>query len=246
MQTTCIIIPCYNEAVRLDTTTFLSYAAGHPDVCFYFVDDGSRDDTPRILAALSEACPVQIRFSSRRENEGKAQSVREGVAGALAWKPFDFIGFLDADLATPLTEIRTLLAEFAVLPSLQMVFGSRYKTEENAIRRNPWRHGFGRLYAGFVTSCLRLDVYDTQCGAKIMRAAVAEPLFRRPFIDRWLFDVELFCRLRDIFPRTVVTREVALGEWSEKGDSRIRTIDLLRLPVRTARIFLRYRSGTHN
>jgi dolichyl-phosphate beta-glucosyltransferase len=241
MQETCIIIPCYNEADRLETKRFLSYAQAHPAVSFFFVDDGSADETPRILAALSNSLPEQLRFISRRTNVGKAQSVREGVSAALAWKPFAFIGFFDADLATPLSEIDTLLLKFRETPSLQMVCGSRLKTADNAIRRNPWRHGFGRMYAGFVTSCLRLDVYDTQCGAKIIRGEVAAHLFKGPFIDRWLFDVELFCRLRAIFPRGRVICEVPLGTWVEKGDSRIRTIDILRLPLRTARIFWRYR-----
>lgn len=242
MQKTCIVIPCFNEASRFDEASFLAYAAAHPYISFLFVDDGSTDGTAALLMQLKQKNEEQFNFVSRKENLGKAASVREGVLKCIEWKTFEFIGYLDADLATPLTEIDWLLEHFEQTAELVMVFGSRKKTATNSIDRNILRHLMGRVYAAFLTQTLRLDIYDTQCGAKIFSASQTEILFRHPFIDRWLFDVELLCRLKNAYGKKTkaMFREVTLREWTEKGHSRIRIIDLLLLPVQTTRIFFRY------
>jgi dolichyl-phosphate beta-glucosyltransferase len=242
MQKTCVVIPCYNEAYRLEGDTFLAYAAMHPHISFLFVDDGSTDNTAAFLAQLKQKNEHQFNFITRKENLGKAASVREGVLKCLEWQDFNFIGYLDADLATPLTEMGWLLEHFEHFPALVLIFGSRKKTESNVIHRNRLRHAIGRVYAAFVTQTLRLNIYDTQCGAKIFRASQTQVLFKDAFIDRWLFDVELFCRLKRAYGKNTraMFREVTLREWTEKGHSRIRIVDLLMLPVQTTRIFFRY------
>lgn len=242
MQKTCIVIPCYNEANRFEEDSFLAYAAICPDISFLFVDDGSTDNTAALLAQLKQKNAQQFNFITRKENLGKAASVREGVLKCIEWKNFEFIGYLDADLATPLTEIDWLLKHFEQAPALVMVFGSRKKTTTNRIHRNMLRHVMGRVYAAFLTQTLRLDIYDTQCGAKIFRVSQIQVLFRDVFIDRWLFDVELLCRLKNAYGKNTkaMFREVILREWTEKGHSRIRIIDLFLLPVQTTRIFFRY------
>ena len=40
-----IIIPCYNEADRLDANKFTEYLLQNTHVHFYFIDDGSTDNT---------------------------------------------------------------------------------------------------------------------------------------------------------------------------------------------------------
>lgn len=243
MQKTCIVIPCYNEGNRLDTQDFLHYAVTHPHIFFLFVNDGSTDQTAQVLMSLKAANEHQFRFIDRTINLGKAESVREGILKSSEWHHFDYIGYFDADLATPLQEIEWLLSFFNGNPDLVFVLGSRQNTGENTISRNKLRHSFGRIYAEFITTLLRLDIYDTQCGAKILRYSIAKEIMVAPFIDRWLFDVELICRLRKRFPdqkRTI--KEVALREWSEKGHSRIRKIDLLKLPYKTSKIFFKYLS----
>jgi dolichyl-phosphate beta-glucosyltransferase len=242
MQKTCIVIPCYNEADRLESDSFLGYAAMHPHISFLFADDGSTDNTAGMLQQLQQKNEQQFRFITRKENLGKAATVREAVLQCTGWKDFSFIGYFDADLATPLTEIDWLLEQFEQSPSLLLSFGSRKKTTENVIHRNRLRHTIGRVYAAFLTQTLRLDIYDTQCGAKIFRTSLTQVLFRDAFIDRWLFDVELLCRLKKAYGKNTraMFREVTLREWTEKGHSRVRIIDLLVLPIQTTRIFFRY------
>jgi dolichyl-phosphate beta-glucosyltransferase len=241
MQKTCIVIPCYNEASRLQASTFLNFADSHPDIYFFLVNDGSTDTTRDLLVQMRRLNDRQFNFLSRDENRGKGASVREGILESLNWQQFEFVGYFDADLATPLIEIDWLLHHLMVEPLPRMAFGSRKKTEDNIIERNTLRHILGRLYAAFVTSSLGLKVHDTQCGAKIFRASLARKVFQQPFIDRWLFDLEVFCRMKKLKDgNSVLFKEVVLRQWTEMGDSRIRIIDFLSLPVKTAKIFLKY------
>lgn len=243
MQETCIIIPCYNEADRLDQQAFLDYARSNPFVTFCFVNDGSKDGTAEILAVLQEQEPKQLRVINLPINLGKAGAVRRGVLENSANTRFTYIGYFDADLATPLSEINNLLGFFVKDPGLEIVFGSRKKLESNTIRRNFFRHHFGKSYAWLTTAMLGLPIYDSQCGAKILRVPMAQKVFKDSFLDRWLFDLEIFCRIKKEkgteFKQSI--KEVVVDTWTEKGDSKIRFYDVLVLPVKTLKLFFRYR-----
>ena len=103
-----VVVPCYNEAERLDAAPLLAFIDGHADTSFLLVNDGSRDGT----AACSTAWPPSgrggIRALQLAPNRGKAEAVREGLRAALA-AGADIVGFLDADLSTPPAEIDDLL-----------------------------------------------------------------------------------------------------------------------------------------
>jgi hypothetical protein len=47
---------------------------------------------------------------------------------------------------------------------------------------------------------------DTQCGAKVMDREIASKMFNKKFITKWLFDVELFMRMKRYFGKTEVKK----------------------------------------
>jgi len=47
-----IIIPCYNESDRLDANKFTEYLLQNAHVHFYFIDDGSTDNTISIINGI--------------------------------------------------------------------------------------------------------------------------------------------------------------------------------------------------
>ena len=118
-----VVIPCYNEAERLDEAPLLAFLDGCAEASLLFVDDGSTDATADRLAAIAAARPARIDVLSLRPNGGKAEAVRRGMLTALE-RGAGVVGYLDADLSTPPGEILRLRAAFE-RPGIEAVLGSR-------------------------------------------------------------------------------------------------------------------------
>ena len=244
MPSVCIIIPCYNESTRLPADVFLAYAGQSTDVNFCFVDDGSTDQTRTVLDGMQTQYPDRIEALILPQNLGKAGAVRAGMLHCVG-KSFDYLGFLDADLATPLEAIADLSAVLTAAPALDLVMGSRIKFLGVDIRRDPFRHYVGRVIATIISNILKLPVYDSQCGAKLFRSGVVAELFREPFMSPWLFDVELLARLTLHHGRPAVLAHIAefpLRRWIEQSDSRISSTYMFRMWYELYRIQQKYRN----
>ena len=79
-----------------------------PNVRFLFVNDGSTDDTAILLRDFS-ASTRNVYVLDMHRNAGKAEAVRAGMIHGLLDSDISFIGYWDADLATPLEAITDLL-----------------------------------------------------------------------------------------------------------------------------------------
>jgi glycosyltransferase involved in cell wall biosynthesis len=227
----CLVVPCFNEAARLDFTAF---ARLPPGVVSLLVDDGSRDQTLR-LARQHESPRLKILALER--NVGKAEAVRQGVLFARATgllENMDWVGYWDADMATPFSEVDYML-RYASLAGgrVDAILGSRVYKLGSRIQRSFRRHLFGRLFATVSTNLLALDVYDSQCGAKLFRTDVVERAFGEPFVSRWIFDVELLMRLRD--SRLI---ECPLREWTDTPGG---TLQVHKIAARTLLDLMRIR-----
>jgi dolichyl-phosphate beta-glucosyltransferase len=241
-----IVIPCYNEAPRLPVHQFKAFACARHLVRFLFIDDGSTDATWSVLEGLCQEDPQ--RFAARRlpANVGKAEAVRQGVLHAFEAGP-DYVGYWDADLATPLEVIPAFCELLDARPDLEMVFGAWVCLLGRAIERKALRHYLGRVFATAASLALGLDVYDTQCGAKLFRATPAvRSLFEEPFATRWLVDVELLTRLiqtRRCTPlpqAEAVVYEWPLPEWRDVAGSKVKPWDFAKGLWGLAWIYWRY------
>jgi hypothetical protein len=156
---------------------------------------GARTGTVHVLNSLHNDDPERYALCDLPRNVGKAEAVRAGVLRAFAAGP-DYIGYWDADLATPPEAIPTFCTLLDAKPCLEMVCGARVRLLGRAIEHSAVRHYLGRIFATAASITLALSIYDTQCGAKLFRASPAmQSLFQEPFLTRWLFDVEILARL---------------------------------------------------
>jgi dolichyl-phosphate beta-glucosyltransferase len=242
-----LVVPCFNEEVRLDGRAFLDFAASHPAVGLLFVNDGSADRTPGILNGLAAQAPDGVSVIHLPENQGKAAAVREGVLEGLRRRP-DLIGFWDADLSTPLGVVDDFLALAAKRPEVDIMLGSRVLLMGRDIRREAWRHYVGRVFATGVSHALDLPVYDTQCGAKVFRAGEAvASVFAEPFHSPWIFDVEVIARYLALpaGPGQPARRdriyELAVPRWHHVPGSKLRWTDFVRAVYELIYIHRRYR-----
>lgn len=237
-----IVIPCFDEAERLRPEAVGELAASGARVLL--VDDGSTDATPHVLATLVAAAGNLDAIASHRlaENRGKAEAVRRGMQLALD-DGAAVVGYCDADFSTPPHEVARLVDVLDDTPDVDVVLGSRVGLLGSDVQRSHLRHYLGRLFATAASAALRMNVYDTQCGAKVfadtpaLRAALAAP-----FGSVWAFDVELLARLRHGAPPTVpglgIERflEVPLRTWRDVGESKLTVRGAGRAVVDVARI----------
>lgn len=238
MQKICIIIPCYNEEKRLDVFSFSKFIEQNT-YDFLFVNDGSNDCTQEILLKLQNKVPEKISLLKTDENKGKAEAVRSGFLKAMGSKSYEIIGYLDADLATPLNEIPYLTNYLN--GSYEIVIGARVKRLGTNIQRNLSRHYLGRIFATFSSFILKIKVYDSQCGAKFFKHNTAQLLFDMPFSSKWLFDLEIIYRFKknkqDKLNDFII--EIPLRTWEEKHSSRMKPLDFVKAPLDVFKIKLK-------
>lgn len=244
MNTTILIIPCRNEYARLRPEAFFAALAANPALTFVFVDDASTDRTDESLAFL-ERSSAAIKALYLPRHLGKAGAVREGVTWALTHTAADFIGFWDADLATPLNELNAFIAALTTNPLCDAAIGSRWPHLGANVTRSSCRRFTGSIMHSLIRHFAHLPVYDTQCGAKLFRRALAARIFTQPFRSRWLFDVELLKRLsKDELCRRV--REIPLENWRDVPGSKMKFLDKVRSLADLLRICLAHPPLTAN
>jgi len=243
-----LVVPCYDEAARLDVERYREWLASHGDAGLVLVDDGSRDATADRLRAIRKGFEDRVDVLELPTNAGKAEAVRRGVLHAFERAP-GAIGAWDADLSAPLEALPAYLAVLAGDQVCEMVFGARVPLLGRRIARRPLRHYAGRLFAAAVSLTLGLTVYDSQCPAKLFRSLPStRALFEERFVSRWLFEVEVLARLLRARRGTAlpqperVVRELPLEEWTDVAGSKISPAELPRIAADLVRIRWRYRA----
>jgi len=244
-----IVIPCYDEEQRFDSASFIDFLNKTANVNFVFVNDGSTDNTHVILESLRQKDPGRVQLLNLDANRGKAEAVRQGILHALESQP-TYVGFWDADLATPLKVIDDFYQLLDKYPHIEMAFGARVRLLGRTIIRSPIRHYLGRASATLISLVLDLPIYDTQCGAKIFRVTHdTRHLFHQPFMTRWTFDVEIIARLIQSRNGTNLPKpgdviyEYPLDVWNDVHGSKIKPKDYLRSLIDLWRIHRTYLSS---
>lgn len=241
MQKTCIVIPCYNESERLTLETFDMFIKAERNIDFLFVNDGSNDRTLQILQKFQTLHPNRVEVLNLEQNSGKAEAVRLGVVCVCEKNIYEFVGFWDADLATPLSEITNFLSQILNRPKY-IAIGSRMKRLGAVVERKRSRHLLGRVFSTFSSIILKMPVYDTQCGAKLFSCKLSG-LFTEKFITSWLFDIELLARYRNTYGISGALNdiiEIPVNSWIEKGGSKLKLKHMLKVPMELLSIHRKY------
>ena len=190
-----LAVPCFNERGRLDVGRFAE-GAERNNLQILFVDDGSTDGTADFIDEKITNHP-RLGLLRLERNGGKGAAVRAGVLQvAKEWPEAEWIGFWDADLSTPLDEVRHMLQLLELEGGeVDAIWASRVMRAGSQIERRFKRHLFGRLFATAAGELLGVRAYDTQCGAKLFRRQIVPAVFAEEFVSRWIFDIELYLRL---------------------------------------------------
>ena len=181
---------------------------------------------------------------SYTKNVGKAEAVRRGIHFCNNELDFEYIGYFDADLSTPLPACFKLKSQLT--NGIEFVFGSRIMKIGSVIERSSKRHLIGRIIATIISNMLNMKVYDTQCGSKLFTKDLSLYLFKDPFISKWLFDVEIFFRMiKKYGPERALSKmiEIPLDRWIDRGGSKVKFSYFFRLWFDLYAINKKYKKG---
>jgi dolichyl-phosphate beta-glucosyltransferase len=168
-----VVVPAYNEAMRLPKTLqrILDYLQAQTYAYeLIVVDDGSSDNT---IASVQEivASDPHVRLIAN-PHFGKGYTVRTGMLAARGTIAL----FSDADLSTPIEEVERLLPWFD--QGYDVVIASREGGGTRQRVGEPfYRHLMGRVFNLLVQTMAVPGIQDTQCGFKAMRGEVARVIF---------------------------------------------------------------------
>lgn len=217
-----IIVPCFNEALRLNPKAFEEALHTEPQLEWLFVNDGSTDQTQTIISELCLKNPKRIHTLCLENNKGKAEAVRQGLLWVIN-KKYSYFGYFDADLATPISELLRLYKIFTEIPN-RAIIGVRLLLQGRQVERSLIRYGLGRTFNFIAALLLNQKLSDTQCGAKLFKySSLWELSVQKPFVSRWLFDVELLSRLKKLSSHSNSDFfEEPLRLWKEVGGSKVK------------------------
>jgi dolichyl-phosphate beta-glucosyltransferase len=177
-----------------------------------------------------------------KQNAGKAEAIRQTMNHILdseIYSEYKWIGFFDADLATPIWEIKNFFSYAQTYElSIDAIWGSRIYRLGSKIVRSSLRHYLGRIFATVIGMVLRIKSYDSQCGAKVFKRELCEKGFREPFLSKWIFDVELLLRLEG---SNII--EYPLRSWQDIPGSKLKVgKEIFRVLFDIFKIWKKYRA----
>lgn len=190
-----LIIPCYNESLRIDLLVAGLKAFTDlwtADYELIIVDDGSTDGTDVVLQAnpyFVEMLAQKKMTLLRQENTGKGGALKRGVAYASK----DFILTLDADMATSPLELLHWLTMRKTFSEHEILIASR-ELKNSKVADSFKRKFVGNVFNFIIQKTVKLAISDTQCGFKLYPAKVAKSLFNALVTLGWAHDVELLLR----------------------------------------------------
>ena len=211
-----VVIPTFNEVQRIEQTLrsgdeYLR-ALGLPYEVIV-VDNDSTDGTAALVAGLIDRFLSSTRLVVQG-SRGKGSAIKAGVLQSRG----DFVLFLDADNATPVSELERIWPLWK--DGFQVVIGSRYvRPRLVAAPQTPIRIALSRIGNAVIQLLLLPGFHDTQLGFKGFTGDVARDLFGRITTGGWAFDVELLVIARRAGYRI---REVPVL-WREPGGSHLRS-----------------------
>jgi dolichyl-phosphate beta-glucosyltransferase len=174
----------------------------------------------------------RVRLIRLGRNQGKGAAVRRGMLDSRGAR----VLFMDADLATPLTELAKL--ERALDDGAEIAIGSRGMRESNiTVRQHLVRESMGRTFNLMVQALAVRGIKDTQCGFKLFTRNAATALFTEATVDRFAFDVEILLRAQGRFRIAEVPvewRHVEQSKISPVRDAARMALDLVRMRIEVA------------
>lgn len=240
MKKLSVVIPAYNEEKRITET--LQSVDGYLEKQAYdyeivVIDNNSKDRTSEVVKGL-QATTVQKSSVVVVKTPGKGAAVKTGLLEATTG---DIVMFMDADNATPISEIEKFLPYFD--QGYDVVIGSRYTNPDLVKVHQPfYRIVLSRMSNLLIQFLAVPGIKDTQLGFKAFTATAAKDIFPLVTVLRWGFDMEVLTIART---RGYKIKEVGVS-WTEHGGGHVPLKAYIESLIDLFKIKLRSMSGRYN
>jgi glycosyltransferase involved in cell wall biosynthesis len=211
-----LLIPAYNEEKRIEPVLrdYAQYFRQHYRGRFQIVVvlNGCTDNTLEVVSRVALDYP-EINALDFVEPIGKGGALIEGLKLA---PTTDLIGYVDADGATAPPAFLDLVRHCR---DVDCAIASRWLPQSVLHQsQSAQRRLFSRVFHALVQILFRLNIQDTQCGAKVMRREAVEKIHSSLRIADVAFDINLLYALKR---NGFAIREVPT-EWTDKIGSKIK------------------------
>jgi glycosyltransferase involved in cell wall biosynthesis len=210
-----ILIPAYNEEARIEPVLrdyaqfFQQNYSGKSRI--FVVLNGCTDDTLGVVKRVAADFP-EVRALEFRSAIGKGGALIEGLRLASLG---DVIGYVDADGATPPCAFLDLVKK---INGADCVIGSRWLPGAVIHQSQSGNRKFAsRVFHFIVQTLFWMNIRDTQCGAKVMKRAVAEKIHPFLRITDMSFDINLLVAIKRAGFKIL---EIPT-EWTDKAGSKV-------------------------
>ena len=196
-----------------------------------------------VLEELRKGNESNISIYNCEKNGGKAEAVRQGIQFLMQDEQFDYLGYLDADLSTDFRDFDDLVKTIEN-SQFKIVSGSRISRMGANITKESARKIISKTINLIILKILGMPFKDTQCGAKVMNREIAATMFNKKFITKWLFDVEIFMRMRKHYGKKEATNmicEQPLKRWIHADGSKLSMKDSVKIIGQLAKIAVVYK-----
>jgi glycosyltransferase involved in cell wall biosynthesis len=210
-----LLVPAYNEEDRIEPVLrdYAQYFQKHHNGKFQLVVvlNGCKDNTKAVVQRVGNDFPC-VGFQDFPDPIGKGGALIEGLKLApLA----DAIGYVDADGATPPHAMHDLVKRIG---EADCVIASRWMPGAVIRQEQSRKRQFASRVFHFIVRCLfRMNIHDTQCGAKVMKREVVETIHPTLRIADMAFDINLLYSIKRAGYRIL---EVPT-EWTDKVGSKV-------------------------
>ena len=210
-----LLIPAYNEERRIEPVLrdYARYFREQYQGKFQLVVvlNGCRDNTLGVVKRVAAEFPA-ISWLEFKDPIGKGGALIEGLKLA---PMADLIGYVDADGATPPHAFHDLVKH---MDGVDCVIGSRWLPGAVLHQEQSHKRQFAsRVFHFIVQIFFRMNIRDTQCGAKVMRREAAQKIHSSLLIADMAFDINLLYALKRAGYRIL---EVPT-EWTDKVGSKV-------------------------
>jgi glycosyltransferase involved in cell wall biosynthesis len=219
-----VIMPTYNQARYLGEAVRSVLAQRCGDLELIIVNDGSTDDTPRLLADLAAEDPRIVVI--HQANAGPSAARTAAIARARA----DWLAHLDSDDLWYPHALETYRAYIAAHPDAQFLFGYRHRlNEDGSVTELPGDHQeapsgtaelFEHIFISHLCACFRKDLY--------LEAGGYDPSLRSVEDYDLYLRMSLLCRFEPVGRATGLRRRHAGCISRATGRSKMLEAEVLR------------------